>query len=109
MKNVQVRVVSNQKEEITSDRLASEEEKKAFLYKNYPEMYKKLYPDTVIEKPKREVKPNMWDKNPHIKRNEPNDLVKSNRTYVRNKYTSADFGGDNSLNIKIQIKTDMDI
>jgi hypothetical protein len=109
MKNVQVRIVSNQKEEITSDRPASEEEKKAFLFKHYPEMYKKMYPDTVIEKPKSKPKPNIWDKNPHVKRNGENDLGKSNNIYVKDKYTSADFGNGNSLNIKINIKTDMEL
>ena len=43
---VQVRVVEDQDETIKEEpRQLSDEETKAFLYKNYPDLYKKMYPN----------------------------------------------------------------
>ena len=100
----QVKIVQQQSEEIKSERELTEEETKEFLYKNHPDLYKQIYPDQVIEhKPKENFGPK-----PHQKR-EGNDIQKSNKTYVHNKYGSSQIGQGTDFSYKIQIKTDMNI
>lgn len=91
-----VRIIDNQKEEVHSERTLTEEETKAFLYKNYPDMYKQMYPDEVIEVPVKKID----------QKRVGHDVQKSDKLYVYNKYDSVNIGNDN-LNYKIQIKTDM--
>jgi hypothetical protein len=100
----QVRIIEDQKEEVKDERFLTEEETKAFLYKNYPEMYKKIYPDEVIEKPKPNNEPNP---KPHQKRVDQ-DIQKSNKVYTYNKYGTENLGTD-QFNYNIQIKSDMNI
>ena len=97
-----IRIIDNQKEEVNSDRPLTEEETKAFLYKNYPDMYKQMYPDEVIEIPRKSEQNNK----PIDQKRVDQDVQKSDKVYVYNKYDSVNLGTDN-LNYNIQIKTDM--
>lgn len=98
-----VRIIDNQQEEVHSERTLTEEETKAFLYKNYPDMYKQMYPDEVIEVPRKNVTQN---NKPIDQKRVGQDVQKSDKVYVYNKYDSVNVGTDN-LNYNIQIKTDM--
>lgn len=97
-----VRIIDNQTEEVTNERPLTEEETKAFLYKNYPDMYKQMYPDEVIEVPRKKV----TQDNKIDQKRVDQDVQKSDKVYVYNKYDSVNVGTDN-LNYNIQIKTDM--
>jgi len=100
MRRSQVKIVEPQSEKINKERELTEEETKAFLYKNHPDLYKQLYPNQIIEeKPKPK---------PHQKR-EGHDVQKSNKTYVYDKYGSSQIDHNTDFSYKIQIKTDMDI
>jgi hypothetical protein len=103
MRRAEIKIVQPQSEEITGERKLSDEETKAFLHKNYPDLYKQMYPDQVIENKPKQLKPH-----PHQKR-EGNDIQKSNKTYVYNKYGSSEISQGTDFSYKIQIKTDMDI
>lgn len=54
------KVVEDQKQTEGSSKELKGEAKKRFLYENYPDLYKKMYPDEVIEeKPKKILKINL--------------------------------------------------
>ncbi len=92
----QIRIIEEQEEEIREVNTLSEEETKAFLYKNHPDMFKKLYP-TEVPISKRE-------KSEVVKSR--GDIQQTDKEYTFSKYDTMDIGG-NSISYKIQIKTDM--
>lgn len=95
------KVVEDQKQTEGSSKELKGEAKKRFLYENYPDLYKKMYPDEVIEeKPKKE------SKNKPERTNK--DLQKTNKTFVKNKYGSYDLQGGDKFGYKLKITTDMD-
>ena len=106
MKNINVKVVEDQQEVVNSERELSDEETKAFLYKNYPDLYKQMYPNEnkVINKPRN----GNQSPKPHQKR-EGNDIQQSDKTYVYNKYKDSSLSDGSSLGYKITITTDMDL
>lgn len=98
----QVRVVSNQSEEIGESKPLSDEAQKSFLYENYPDIYKQMYPDETIEK-KTDV---IGGSIPHQKR-ENQDIQQTDKIYKYNKYGSEQLDDQNTFSYNIQIKTDM--
>lgn len=74
----------------------SQSEKEALLYKYYPKQYKRQEEEKNI--PQR---PKKFDADA--------DHVPSNREYYDSKYTSVDFGNGDSIDMKIEIKTDMNL
>jgi len=102
MRKPQIKVIEHQKETLNDDqRELSDEETKAFLYKNYPDLYKQLYPDTVVEKPQK------LGPLPPQKRIDQ-DVQKSDKVYTYNKYDNAS-SDDGGFSYKIQITTDMNL
>lgn len=102
IRNTQVKILQSQTEETHSERELTEEETKAFLYQNYPDLYKQLYPDKVVDKKKPNNTPN-----PPQKRVDQ-DVQKSDKVYTYNKYGSAP-SEDGGFSYKIEIKTDMNL
>ena len=109
----QIRVVQQQSEEISSDRELSDEETKSFLYKNYPDLYKQMYPGKVIDNETgteyRDPSRGQQVPVPLEKRTGNEDIQKSNKTYTHDKYGSEQIDGSNGFSYKIEIKTDMNI
>lgn len=98
----QVRVISNQSEEIGTSRELSDDEQKKFLYQNYPDIYKQMYPDEVIEKGTNEIgKPKPLQKRVN------QDIQQTNKIYKYNTYGDVNLGGNETFSYNIQIKTDM--
>lgn len=102
MQRPQVRMVQAQTEEVTGERQLTEEETKEFLFKNHPELYKKMYPDLIIPK---KVESGPIEQQPRINQ----DVQKSNNTYVYDEYKSAQISDNTDFSYKIEIKTDMKI
>tara|TARA_R110000772_G_scaffold2410_1_gene8282 strand:+ start:10868 stop:11188 length:321 start_codon:yes stop_codon:yes gene_type:complete len=104
MQRPTVKIVQKQEETLNNDeRSLSEEETKAYLYKNHPDLYKRMYPDTVVEKiPKRNTIPNQSQKRVN------QDVQKSDKVYKYDRYDSAD-SEDGGFSYKIQITTDMNL
>ncbi|CAG7581458.1 MAG: hypothetical protein SLAVMIC_00852 [uncultured marine phage] len=93
--NVNIRVIEEQSEELHPCEL-SEDEIDAFLFKHDRKLHKKKMEQ------KRQPKP-------HQKRmNGDSDSQKSNQEYYDTKYTEVD-AGDETVNFKIEIKSDMKI
>lgn len=94
-----IRIVDEQSEEVKSNAYdISETEKEALLAKYYPEQYKKKYiePERKIRTPK-----------PHQKRNQEDyGTQKSSNEYYDVRFQNLDAGED-SLNLKIEIRSDM--
>jgi hypothetical protein len=103
MQRPSVRIVQKQEETLNNDeRQLSEEETKAYLYQNHPDLYKKLYPDVVTERPKQRTDPT-----PHQKR-VGQDVQKSDKVYKYDRYDNAG-ADDGGFSYKIQITTDMNL
>ena len=99
MRRPTVKIIQQQEESVNSDRQLTEEETKAYLYKNHPDIYKQIYPDTVVEKPSHSRI------NPHQRRIDQ-DMQKSDKVYKYDKYDNAS-SDDGGFSYKIQITTDM--
>lgn len=98
-----VRIIQNQEETVNNDeRQLTEEETKAFLYKNHPDIYKKLYPDLIVENPI----PSPYPISPQKRENQ--DIQKSDKVYTYDKYDNAG-SDDGGFSYKIQITTDMNL
>jgi hypothetical protein len=103
MQRPTVRIVQQQEETVNNDeRQLTEEETKAYLFKNHPDLYKKLYPDTVVEKPRQHTVPL-----PAQKRVDQ-DIQKSDKVYKYDRYDNAG-SEDGGFSYKIQITTDMNL
>jgi len=92
-----VRIIEDQEEEIRDVNPLTEEETKAFLSKNHPDLYKQLYPN--------EVKPVVATPKKTIPKSS-GDIQQTDKEYTYNKYDSMNIG-DDTISYKIQIKTDM--
>ena len=101
----QVKVISTQSEKDCDSKPISDAEQKKFLFQNYPDLYKQMYPDEVVEK-----KPNIvgGGPQPHQKR-EGQDIQQTNKVYRYDKYGDAKLDDSNSFSYNIQITTDMNI
>lgn len=102
MQRPQVKIIQQQEESINDERQLSEEETKAFLYKNHPDLYKRMYPDIISEKKPIQNYPI------HQQKRINQDIQKSDKVYTYDKYDNAS-SDDGGFSYKIQITTDMDI
>lgn len=90
MREVNIKIIEDQSEEITQNTYISQSEKEALLYKYCPELYKKE--QTINKKRERVYK----------------DVVDVNRKdeYYDVKFSSMEID-DNEISLKIEIKSDM--
>ena len=94
-KNVNIRVIEEQSEELHPCEL-SQDEIDAFLYKHHPDAHK-----AKLEQQKQR------QTLPHQKRVDGDtDSQKSNQEYYDTRYREMD-AGDETVNFKIEIKSDM--
>ena len=100
-----VNIVQQQSEEITGERELTEEETKRFLYDNHPELYKQMYPDTVIHTQKQNI--DNQEIPLGLQKRENQDIQKSDAVYKYDKYGSAELNDYNDFSYNIQITTDM--
>lgn len=98
-----IRIIQQQEESVTDERQLTEEEIKAFLYKNQPDLYKKLYPDVITTK----VVPN-YNNHTVPERRINQDIQKSDKVYNYDRYGNAS-SEDGGFSYKIQITTDMNL
>jgi len=95
-----VKVVEQQKEVSGDSKELKGDKKKAFLYENYPELFKKMYPEEPIEY-KKSTKKETKRKN--------KDLQKTDKTFVKNKYGTYSLQGNEQFNYNLKITTDMNL
>lgn len=97
MRQTNIRIIEDQTEEIKDTNVQlSATDKEALLAKYYPEYYQKNYIEPKKHQPLPHQKRDGMDKN----------TQKSNQEYYNVKFVDMD-GGEDKINLKIEIKSDM--